>query len=108
MFPEFIVKIIMFEIFKSLIYLNSKNLVHGNLKLENILIELNNLKSDKKVNKKNIDYEEDEFIKAINKDMFLIYKNIHSLTSNYKFDFKEKNSSQRFKARKYCFNGIKK
>ena len=92
MFPEFIVKIIMFEIFKSLIYLNSKNLVHGNLKLENILIELNNLKSDKKVNKKNIDYEEDEFIKAINKDMFLIYKNIHSLTSNYKFDFKEENS----------------
>ena len=92
MFPEFIVKIIMFEIFKSLIYLNSKNIIHGNLKLENILIELNDIKPDKKTNKKNLDYEEDKFINAINKDMFLIYKAIFNFGTNYKFEFKEENS----------------
>ena len=37
--PEFVVKIIMFQMFKALIYLGSKNIVHGNLKLENILLE---------------------------------------------------------------------
>lgn len=47
-FPEFIVKIIMFQIFKSLIYLGSKKMEHGNLKLENILIELNNINPEKK------------------------------------------------------------
>ena len=92
MFPEFIVKIIMFEIFKSLIYLNSKNIIHGNLKLQNILIELNDIKPDKKTNKKNLDYEEDKFINAINKDMFLIYKAIFNFGTNYKFEFKEENS----------------
>ena len=92
MFPEFIVKIIMFEIFKSLIYLNSKNIIHGNLNLQNILIELNDIKPDKKTNKKNLDYEEDNFIKAINKDMFLIYRAIFNFGTNYKFEFKEENS----------------
>jgi len=92
MFPEFIVKIIMFEIFKSLIYLNSKNIIHGNLNLQNILIELNDIKPDKKTNKKNLDYEEDKFIKAINKDMFLIYKAVLNFGTNYKFEFKEENS----------------
>ena len=92
MFPEFIVKIIMFEIFKSLIYLNSKNLCHGNLKLQNILIELNDIKVDEKTNKKKLANNEDKFIKAINNDMKLICKNIQKHGSNYNFDFKEGDS----------------
>ena len=48
-FPEFIVKIIMFQMFKALLYLGSKNIVHGNLKLENILLELNDIEKEKKV-----------------------------------------------------------
>ena len=86
-FPEFIVKIIMFEIFKSLIYLKSKNLNHGNLKLENILIELNDIKANEKTNKKNISIKEDKFIKAINKDMQLIDTNINKFGTYYKYDF---------------------
>jgi serine/threonine protein kinase len=92
MFPEFIVKIIMFEIFKALIYLNSKNITHGNLKLQNILLESNDIKADKKTNKKSIDYNEDKFINAINKDMLLLYKNIPNFVGNYKFDFKDEDS----------------
>ena len=43
-FPEFIVKILMFQIFNTVKYLNEKNIIHGDLKLENILIDsyLNN------------------------------------------------------------------
>ena len=92
MFPEFIVKIIMFEIFKALIYLNSKNLTHGNLKLQNILLEENDIKTDKKTNKKSLDYNEDKFINAINKDMLMLNQNIPSIVSIYKFDFKDEDS----------------
>ena len=88
MFPEFIVKIIMFEIFKSLIYLNSKSLTHGNLKLENILVELNDIKTEEKVNKKSLNANEDKFIKAINSDMKLIYRNLHKHDTYINFDFK--------------------
>ena len=93
-FPEFIVKIIMFEIFKALIYLKSKNLVHGNLKLQNILIELNDIKTNEKTNKKNknINIKEDKFIKGINKDMQLIDTNINKLGTYYKFDFNQSDS----------------
>ena len=37
-FPEFIVKIIMLQVFKALNYLNGKHVIHGDLKLENILV----------------------------------------------------------------------
>ena len=37
-FPEFIVKIIMLQIFKALRFLNEKSIIHGDLKLENILV----------------------------------------------------------------------
>ena len=42
----------MLQLFKALIYLGSKNLTHGNLKLENILLELNGIELNKKSNKK--------------------------------------------------------
>ena len=38
-FPELFVKIIMVQIFDAIKYLNEKNVIHGDLKLENIMIE---------------------------------------------------------------------
>ena len=42
--PEFVVKILMIQIFNAVKYLNEKNVIHGDLKLENIMIDsyLNN------------------------------------------------------------------
>ena len=38
-FPEFFVKILMIQIFNAVKYLNEKNIIHGDLKLENIMID---------------------------------------------------------------------
>ena len=37
--PEFVVKILMIQIFNAVKYLNEKNIIHGDLKLENIMID---------------------------------------------------------------------
>ena len=66
-FPEFIVKIIMLQVFKALNYLNDKSIIHGDLKLENILVECYEDNKDNK-NKKN----NDGFIEAIKHDMEII------------------------------------
>ena len=39
MFPEFIVKILMIQIFNAVMYLNKNCVIHGDLKLENIMID---------------------------------------------------------------------
>ena len=39
MFPEFFVKILMIQIFNAVLYLNQKKVIHGDLKLENIMID---------------------------------------------------------------------
>ena len=65
-FPEFIVKIIMLQIFQALMYLNEKNVIHGDLKLENILVV--SYKDEEKKKKK----REDGFIQAIKHDMKII------------------------------------
>ena len=39
MFPEFFVKILMIQIFNAVMYLNQKNVIHGDLKLENIMVD---------------------------------------------------------------------
>ena len=67
-FPEFIVKIIMLQVFRALLYLNDKHVIHGDLKLENILVvcyDNNNNKDDK---------EEDGFINAIKHDCDIFLK----------------------------------
>ena len=70
-FPEFIVKVIMFQIFKALRFLNEKNIIHGDLKLENILV----ISYNEDNSKKNINKKEDGFIEAIKHDMEIINEN---------------------------------
>ena len=91
-FPEFITKIIMFQIFKSLIYLGSKNLIHGNLKLENILLELNDIKNENKVNKKKAKFDRDKYLKAIDNDIALLNKSLGNKNANYRIDIKQMDS----------------
>ena len=38
-FPEFIVKILMIQVFNAVMYLNKNCVIHGDLKLENIMID---------------------------------------------------------------------
>ena len=81
-FPEFFVKIIMFQIFKALRFLNEKNIIHGDLKLENILLinyneDINTNKKNKNKNKK-----EDGFIEAIKHDMKIINEKKDKNNSN--------------------------
>ena len=86
-FPEFIVKVIMLQIFKALMYLNEKRIIHGDLKLENILVECyeNNNENE---NRKN-----DGFIEAIKHDMEIINGSINYMNSfnHNKIDLKEIN-----------------
>ena len=69
-FPEFIVKIIMLQVFKALLYLNEKSIIHGDLKLENILVECYDDTKEKFNKKNNKNY--DGFIEAIKHDMEII------------------------------------
>ena len=69
-FPEFIVKIIMFQVFKALSYLNEKSIIHGDLKLENIMVECYDNKNNIMNKKNNKNY--DGFIEAIKHDMAII------------------------------------
>ena len=82
-FPEFIVKIIMLQVFKALIYLNEKSIIHGDLKLENILVECYDINKESR-NK----LGKDGFIEAIKHDIGIIKGNIalkNSLNSTNSF-----------------------
>ena len=81
-FPEFIVKIIMFQIFQALMYLNEKNIIHGDLKLENILV----INYNSSIKEKNKNKKEDGFIEAIKHDMKIINENLNyaSQTGHFK------------------------
>lgn len=72
-FPEFAVKIIMFQIFKALMYLNTQKIIHGDLKLENILIN-SYLDEEKEINQTINDKKEDIFLKVLKEDTELVEK----------------------------------
>ena len=72
-FPEFIVKIIMLQVFKALSYLNEKKIIHGDLKLENIMVECYDDYIIKRKDNKNYD----GFIEAIKHDMNLLSSEIN-------------------------------
>ena len=77
-FPEFIVKIIMLQVFKALSYLTEKSIIHGDLKLENIMVECYDISKDN--NKKG----KDGFIEAIKHDVQIINGSINSMdTPNF-------------------------
>ena len=80
-FPEFIVKVIMLQVFKALMYLNQKHVIHGDLKLENILVVCYDYSKNEKYNKK----DKDGFINAINHDINLIMEE-ENLKTSYNVD----------------------
>ena len=85
-FPEFVVKMIMLQIFKALMYLNEKNIIHGDLKLENILLVSDN--DNENIKNVKINKKQDGFIEAIKHDMKIIDNNLfqNSNTNRYKKD----------------------
>ena len=86
-FPEFVVKIIMLQIFKALMYLNERSIIHGDLKLENILVinyKNENLKENNKSYKK-----EDGFIEAIKHDMKITNEKLNDTSKINTFEHSE-------------------
>ena len=70
----------MLQVFKALSYLNEKRIIHGDLKLENIMVECYDSKENNKKNE-----NKDGFIEAIKKDMAIINGDINSRKSNLLF-----------------------
>ena len=90
-FPEFIVKIIMFQVFKALMYLSEKYVIHGDLKLENILVVCYENKENE-CGCKNKD-QEDGFINAIKHDIDILLKDEDLINSyNESSTFKKDNN----------------
>ena len=86
-FPEFIVKIFMKQIFQAVEYLSQKNIIHGDLKLENILIDYyENKKGDKK---KNSDGK-DTFLSAVLHDMNVVSTGKEEGENTYTYNKKGK------------------
>ncbi len=79
-FPEFIVQIIMLQIFKAIMYLNQKHIFHGDLKLENILVVCYDKDKDKDIKKTK---NSDRFINAINHDMNIVLGEKNNIRNSY-------------------------
>ena len=88
--PEPIVKIIMAQIFNAVLYLNNRGIIHGDLKLENILVD-----SYLDYGNKNEKKEKSSFIASLIQDAkdiknYLANKEIRRSTSHFFNNFKSK------------------
>ena len=94
-FPEFFVKILMIQIFNAVKYLNEKNVIHGDLKLENIMIDSYLNKGDLVTPTKNNNFitsllEDEKEINEVLRQNDLKRSSTFLISGQKKFQFKKK------------------